>query len=286
MRSLDRRPHAGRRRWGPLAALAVTALASASAAPTAAGAQDAATPVKVFAAGSLRAALTEAATQFEAAQAGRKLAFTFGASGLLKDRLAAGEPAEVFASANMAHPQALKAAAVAGEVQRFTRNQMCLLVRPGLTVDDANVVDRMLDPALKLGTSTPQADPSGDYAWLVFDRVEAAGRAGAAATLKARALQLTGGPTSPPPPVGRNVYGVLVAEGQADLFLTYCTNATLARREHPQLQSVNLPERINVGADYGVTLLRGATPVAQAYVDFLLSPAGQAVFARHGFAAR
>ena len=35
------------------------------------------------------------------------------------------------------------------------------------------------------------------------------------AALAAKALQLTGGPTSPPPPADRNVYGVLVASGQA-----------------------------------------------------------------------
>jgi ABC-type molybdate transport system substrate-binding protein len=35
---------------------------------------------------------------------------TFGASGLLKDRIQAGERADVFASANMEHPQALACA--------------------------------------------------------------------------------------------------------------------------------------------------------------------------------
>ena len=35
---------------------------------------------------------------------------TFGASGLLKDRIVAGESPQVFASANMEHPEALVAA--------------------------------------------------------------------------------------------------------------------------------------------------------------------------------
>ena len=30
----------------------------------------------------------------------------------------------------------------------------------------------LLDPQWKLGTSTPKADPSGDYAWEVFRRAE------------------------------------------------------------------------------------------------------------------
>jgi hypothetical protein len=38
----------------------------------------------------------------------------------------------------------------------------------GLTI--ANFLDRLLDPAAKLGTSTPNADPAGDYTWFIFHR--------------------------------------------------------------------------------------------------------------------
>ncbi|MEP7301558.1 MAG: substrate-binding domain-containing protein [Caldimonas sp.] len=65
-----------------------------------AAAQSTTPRVAVFAAGSLRAALVDAGRAFESAQPGAPIAFTFGASGLLKDRLAAGENADVFASAN------------------------------------------------------------------------------------------------------------------------------------------------------------------------------------------
>ena len=163
---------------------------------------------------------------------------------------------------------------------------MCALVRPGLDVSPDNLVQRMLDPTLKLGVSTPRADPAGDYAVQVFERIEKSGVAGAAATLSAKALQLTGGPNSPPPPADRSVYGVLVAQGAADLFLTYCTNAVAAVREQPGQRSVPVPEGINVSASYGVTVLNGAPDEARRFVDFLLSPAGQAVLAQHGFAAR
>ena len=79
---------------------------------------------------------------------------------------------------------------------------------------------------------------------------------------------------------------MLVAQGAADLFLTYCTNAVAAVREQPGQRSVPVPEGINVSASYGVTVLNGAPDEARRFVDFLLSPAGQAVLAQHGFAAR
>ena len=66
----------------------------------------AAEPVLLHAAGSLRSALTDIASAYETAS-GEKVQMKFGASGLLKDEIAAGARAEVFASANMEHPQAL-----------------------------------------------------------------------------------------------------------------------------------------------------------------------------------
>ena len=243
-------------------------------------------PVPVFAAGSLRGPLTEAAKAFEASAGGLPVALTFGASGLLLDRIKTGADAQVFASANMAHPQALSAAGSFGPTQVFTRNALCALVRPGLAVDSTNLVATLLRPDVKLGTSTPKADPSGDYAFEMFQRVDNTGApAGSGAALAAKALQLTGGPTSPPPPADRNVYGVLVASGQADVFITYCTNAVVARREQPQLQVVDIAPAINVAADYGLAVRKDASPAAQAFAAYLLSPAGQAILRKAGFGA-
>ena len=103
----------------------LTVLLAFVASPMMTFAQSAPREVRVHAAGSLRAALTDSAAAFEAAQPGVKLKLTFGASGLLKDRIVGGEPTDVFALANMTHPEALAAAGRAGPVQRFARNAMC-----------------------------------------------------------------------------------------------------------------------------------------------------------------
>lgn len=241
--------------------------------------------IKVLAAGSLRAALTDVAKAYEAASPGRKVVLAFGASGLLKDRLAGGERADVFASANMEHPQALAAAGKAAAPQAFASNRLCALGSPGFEATPDTLVAKLLDPAVRLATSTPKADPAGDYAWAMFERIEKSGRTGAFKTLSEKALQLTGGPNSPPPPADRNVYGALMAAGAADVFITYCTNAVIAQREEPSLKRIDVPAEVNVSASYGVTVLQGAPDDAKQFVQFLLSGAGQAVLARHGFAA-
>ena len=261
----------------------LVAIAAGTAVAVAGAAQPRA--LAVYAAGSLRPPLVEIGRMFEARHPGVAVVYTFGASGLLKDRLLQGDAADVFASANLEHPEALARAGRAGPVERFARNGLCALVRPGIDVTTETLVDRMLDPAVRLGTSTPRADPSGDYAFELFARVEAAGRPGAREQLARKALQLTGGPQAPPPVdgQGRSVYTTLVASGQADVFLTYCTNAALAVREEPTLRRVDVPAGIQVAATYGVAPIAGASPDARAFVEFLLSPDAQRVLAAHGF---
>jgi molybdate transport system substrate-binding protein len=240
--------------------------------------------VRLHAAGSLRGALTEVAPAFTAAH-GVPVELVFGASGVLRERLERGEPGDLFASANMEHPQALAQAGKAGPVVMFARNRLCALARPDVAVTTDTLLERMLDPAVTLGTSTPRADPSGDYAREVFRRAETL-RPGSQARLEAKARPLVGGPTSPPPPTDRSVYAQLLADRQADVFLTFCTNGAQAVREMPSLQVVPLPGPLAVGADYGLTVLTGARPErAVRLMSFILSPEGQGVLARHGFTA-
>jgi molybdate transport system substrate-binding protein len=139
-----------------------------------------------------------------------------------------------------------------------------------------------MDPAIKLGTSTPRADPSGDYAFEVFSKAESL-KPGARATLERKALRLTGSATSIQPPAGGNVYGWHIRESRADIFLAYCTAVREAQKENPKQQVVELPDSLAVGADYGLTVITGAPEAAERFAEFILSPAGQAILTSYGF---
>lgn len=237
--------------------------------------------VKLHAAGSLKAALTQVAHDFEKAT-GHQVETAFGPSGLLRKRIETGEPSEVFASANMKHPKTLEKAGKAGPVRMFARNKLCAIAQPGVTVSTASLLDVLLDPKITVGTSTPKADPSGDYAWQLFAKADNLSP-GAEKALDAKAVKLTGGPTSQKAPKGRNQYGWVMENKRADVFLTYCTNAVLAQKEVPGLQIVTVPEALSVGADYGITLITGAPKAAQQLADHILGPDGQKVLSTFGF---
>ena len=264
-----------------VAAAALTAVLSACSSNTKAPSVADATPVQVYAAGSLREAFTEIARQHEA-RTGQPVALTFGASGLLRERIEKGEPAQVFASADTDHPQRLVARGGWQPATVFTRNALCALTSEQINATPDTLLATLLRADVRVGTSTPRADPSGDYAWALFRKADGV-QPGAYAQLDAKALKLTGGADSPKPPAGRGTYAWVMDQRQADVFLTYCTNAVAALAEVPRLRVVQLPVALQVGAAYGLTVRSDAPASATTFAQTLLQPPAQAVLQRMGF---
>jgi molybdate transport system substrate-binding protein len=156
--------------------------------------------VQLYAAGSLRAAFNEVGNAFHT-RFGIAVQAKYGPSGILKDEIAGGAKADVFASANMIHPQSLADAGKSGPVVLFCAQQV---VRAG-QARPAGYPGQSTGPNARSERQArhfhAKADPSGDYAFDVFDKAEAL-RPGARAVLEGKALQLTGGPASVQPPAG------------------------------------------------------------------------------------
>ena len=143
----------------------ILVLAMLCTATTIAAAQ--AEPLRVLGAGSLREVIGEVGVRYRTAT-GIEVSADFGPSGLVCERIENGEKADLFASADMGHALKLLAEGGATRVAMFTRNALCGFALPKIGLNEANFLDRLLDPAVKLGTSTPKADPSGDYTWVMF----------------------------------------------------------------------------------------------------------------------
>ena len=170
----------------------------------------------------------------------------------------------------------------------FTRNALCGFATPAVGLTTANFVDRLLDPAAKLGTSTPKADPGGDYTWAMFRRIDAA-KPGSYAVLDKKAQQIVGGPASNAPahtaPIGgKDPVAAAFAAGHIDLFIGYCSGTKRLQSQMPALQVAAAPPAIAGGPEYGLAVLKGADPHAADLALFMLSPEGQQIFARYGFA--
>ena len=206
----------------------------------------------------------------------------FGPSGLMRQKIEAGADVDLFASADMEQARRLAAGHPERLVINFTRNRLCAVARPAVGLSTDNMLDRLLDPKVRLATSTPGADPGGDYAWAVFARAEAV-HAGARATLEAKAMPLFGGgPKTPLLVPGQGAIQGIFLANRADVAFTYCSGAPAVARDVPGLAVVALPADISVGPAYGMVLLN-AKPLTVRFAAFIMSEQGQSILKAHGF---
>lgn len=234
-------------------------------------------PLRILSAGSLRAALTAHA-------AGRPAPLpelVFGPAGLLRERIEQGETCDLYLSADLDHPRRLAAARPGTEVIRFARNRIVAAARREIGLRTENFLDVLLGPAIRLGTSTPGADPGGDYAVALFHRAGAL-RDGAAQLLAGKAQHLVGG-TMPSGPAGPHPLRHFLETGVVDMVLCYRSGS---RELAQDFDVVTPPPALEVIAEYGLILLAEDPAHRQAAADFiaaLLSSAGRTQLTRHGF---
>jgi molybdate transport system substrate-binding protein len=235
--------------------------------------------VEVFSAGSLRAVWGDVAR--EAAPAlNVEVKTMFGGSGLMRERIENGERPDLFTSADLGSPRKLESEGrTVLPVVAMARNRMCIVSRRSAHVTSANVIERMLSTGMRVKTSTPVADPSGDYAWAIFERIDAL-RPGTGAKLKdkARALMSL---SAAPATATQSPYAALFEAHQIDMAITYCSGTAGLVKELPELTSVQVPARLDPHPVYGLAVL-SVNPAALRVALFLLSEKGQALLTREG----
>jgi molybdate transport system substrate-binding protein len=265
----------GKRHWRVAAAALAAAIGAAFGAPKATHAAEA---VEVFAAGSLRGVVADLAKEASAAF-NVELKPSFGGSGSMRERIEKGEMPDLFMSADVGSPRKLASEGrTVVPVVEFARNRMCIVSRQSAAVTAKNLVDRLLAKDVRVKTSTPVADPSGDYAWAIFDRIDAQ-RPGAGAKLKEKAEALMHVSAAPAP--GQSAAGALFASKQIDMSITYCSGWPALQKEVPGLTSLVVPPQLAPHPVYGMAVLSNR-PQAMRVALLLLSQKGQAIIARAG----
>lgn len=229
--------------------------------------------VRVFAAASLMEAFRDVAALYEQQHAGDAIELNFAGSQVLRTQIEQGASADVFASADLAHADALKAAGLLGPHAVFARNRLVLVVPAGSPrVKGLKDVARPGVKVLVAGSSVPV----GRYTTQALAKLGAAGLYGDDFQTRVQANVVS---------QETNVRAVLskVALGEADAGFVYVTDATTAAQ---RVQVIDIPERYNVGAEYpiGVVTKSAAAWQAKAFVDLVLGPDGQAILRKYGFA--
>lgn len=223
--------------------------------------------VVVSAAASMTQALRDIAPLFETAHPGARLRLNFGASGALLTQIARGAPADVFLSADAeTMDQAQSRGLVLREQRRDVASNALVVIVPAASNRVPQALAELAGAGYeRIAIGLPASVPVGRYTQGVLEAANLWG-----------AIE--------PKMIGANhVRQALdyVARAEVDAGFVYATDAAI------------LPDKVRVAFTvptaqpirYPVAVLAGAPHPQEAarFVDFLFTPAAQAVLARHGF---
>jgi len=235
-------------------ALCVVLAAFAGRAPAAAQAQ-----ITVYAA----ASLTNVLPQIDGSPR-----YAFGGSNTLAAQIQQGAPADVFASANMTLPNQLYAKGLCSKPVVLTRNTLVIVVPKANPAGIKSVYD-LAKPGIKLDVAGPGV-PVGSYTLQILKNMNLS-----ASVTKNVVSQET------------DVREVLakVALGEADAGFVYSTDA---KTVSDKVKVIKVPAWAQPKVQYGICVVSKSSNKAdaQAFINKLLSKAGQARMLQYGFLPR
>lgn len=219
--------------------------------------------ITVFAAASLKEAFTTIGEQFEAANPGTSVTFSFGPSSGLATQIIEKAPADVFASASQKTMETVVDAGLAPGSAVFAVNSLAIATPTDPSVPVASLAD-LADPAVKVAVCAADV-PCGTAADTLFS---------------SNNLIVA--------PVTRevDVKAVLskVQLGEVDAGIVYVTDVKAAGSA---VVGIDIPAAQNVTTDYPIAALSdsGNLVTAQAFAAYVVSPEAQKVLADAGFSA-
>ena len=216
----------------------------------------------VLAAASLTDAFNQIGQDFQARNEGSTVTFSYGSSATLATQIAQGAPADVFAVASPATMKTVIATGAANTPTDFVSNSLEIAVPKGNPHKITGLTD-FADQSKRVALCAPQV-PCGAAAVKVF----------AVAKIVPK-----------PDTLEQDVKATLqkVASNEVDAALVYKTDVLSAG---DQVDGIAFPEAQQAINTYPIaTLKESKSPeLAEAFVDYVLSPEGQAVLAKAGFA--
>ena len=219
-------------------------------------------PLTVLAAASLTESFTQIGKDFEAANPGAKVTFSFGGSSGLATQITSGAPADVFAAASPATMKTVTDSGDAtGQPVTFVKNQLVIAVPKG-NPEGLTSLAALAKPEVKVALCAEQV-PCG---------------AAAKKALTAANIKIT------PVTQEQDVKSALskVKLGEVDAALVYRTDAKAAAGD---VDGVEFPESEQAINEYPIVALKEAANAAGAekFVAYVQSAPAQKVLADAGF---
>lgn len=221
--------------------------------------------ITVSAASSLNNAFREAAAAYEAAHPGSRVLLNFGASDALVAQAARGAPVDVLASADRNAMDKAQPLVAPGTRHDFASNRLVVAVPARSTLQWRTLADLGQPGVQRLTTGNPASVPAGRYGQAALERAGLWQMLAPRFVFAASARQALD----------------YIARGEAEAGLVFQTDVAAQADKVRAVLAVPTTAPIT----YPLAVMKHAPNAAgaRAFAAFVLSPAGQAILARHGF---
>lgn len=224
--------------------------------------------LNVSAAVSLKDALLEIQTKYQAKAPNVHLLYNLGASGSLQKQIEQGAPADIFISAAPKQMNELESKNLVNKATRknLVENKLVLIVPKDSKLEIHNFEDLTKNFVQKIGVGEPGVVPAGQYAQQVLQKLELWQQ------------------VSDKLVFAKDVRTVLtyVETGNVEAGVVYKTDAVSS--DKIKVTAV-APEGSHEPIVYPVAILSGTKQeqAAQDFLAYLFSPEGRAIFEKYGF---
>jgi len=198
----------------------------------------------------------------------------YDSSAVLEQQIANGAPADIFASADSANMQKATAAGLVASSQIFARNRLVVIL-PVSNPGHISTLKDLANPGVKIDIAAATV-PVGKYTIQVLANMAKSLDYG-----PVYAAEVTKNVVSKEENDAAIVQKVQL--GEADAGIVYVSDINPATAS--QFVSITIPDNLNVIASYPIAALKNSahSSDAQAFVQYVLSSAGQAVLKQYNF---
>ena len=230
--------------------------------------------LNVFAAASLTESFTEIGKAYHQQHSNVTVKFNFNGSQILEQQIANGAPADVFASADRTNMQKANDAGLVNTPQIFAKNRLVVII-PTSNPGNINSLKDLTKKGVKIDIEAT-AVPAGKYSRQALANLSQSSGYGSSYANAVLANVVS---------EEQNVKAVVqkVQLGEADAGFVYLTDVTPAVAG--KVKTIDIPDPYNVIAQYPIAVVKSSPYLsdAQSFVDFVLSPNGQAILKQYNF---
>ena len=232
--------------------------------------------LRIMAADALPKPIMEIGNIFKKEHPGVKIDYDFLGAGVLKGDIEEGAPCDVFLSANGKFQRQLKHKGFLKSYEVFAYDYLAAATpyNNPAGVTPSNLIQKLMDPNVALTTSSPHADPAGDYTWKMF-RIINRRFPGAFKKITGHANHLLDAALVMP----------VLESGNTDLGILYASQLLELKRSGAKINIIAIPKKYNTKAKFTASVLNQSKykSLDEDFIKLLFSKKGKKILTYWGF---